>query len=231
VIAAHASTAVAAFGGSTKTSAIDPPLDRDHRGIGDLWIMPLELSWRLPHVDFVVDYAFYVPIGTFRHDAAIGGLGTGHWAHEFSIGSALYLDEARTWSLSMLATFAMNGKDRNVDITPGDVLNLEGGAGKRFFGVLDLGVVSFAHWQVGTNSGADVREDRRHEHNQLYSVGGEADITIQALHTVLTMRYVYDVHAQTRLAGQSLIGVITFAAWSPSGKARPEGAPIPGLGR
>jgi hypothetical protein len=230
-LAAHATTAVAVFGGRTTVDAQEPPMARRHSGVGDLWVMPLELSWRVPHVDVVVDYAFYAPTGKFRHATATDGLGTGHWAHEFSAGTTLFLDDARTWSLSVLGTFAMNTKDRDVDITPGDVFNLEGGAGKRFFKMLDLGVVSFAHWQVSDNKGADVRAERVRERNRLFSVGGEADVTIRPIRTVLTLRYEYDVHAEMRIAGESLVGVLTFNLWTPAGHTTEPAIPTPRVRR
>jgi hypothetical protein len=176
--------------------------------------MPVELGWRLPHVDIVADYAFYVPVGTFRHAAPTAGLGTGHFAHEFSLGSTLYLDEDRTWSLSALGTFALNTKDRDVDVTPGNVIDIDAGAGKRLFGWLDLGVVSFFHWQVSDDQGEDVTA-LRGVRTQLFSLGPEVDVTIQKIRTVLTFRYEYDLHAQARTAGQTFVGAITFGAWKP----------------
>ncbi len=211
-LAAHVSAAAAVFGGR---SAVEQPEQSSHSGIGDLWVMPLELGWRLPHLDVVADYAFYAPTGNFRFGTVQGGLGTGHWAHEFSLGAAVYFDRARTWSVSALGTYGLNQKDRGGDLTHGDSVDLEGGAGKRLFGILDVGVATYAHWQPGADRGADVPEELQGVRPQLFSVGPEADLTVRKLRTMLTFRYEYDWHAQAREAGQSFVVALTVNAWAP----------------
>jgi hypothetical protein len=219
-LGAHVTAAVAAFGGRTTLDRVNPTVNADHSGVGDLWVQPLELGWRVPHVDIVVAYAFYAPTGASRFGTPKGGLGTGHWTQEFSLGGALYLDRARSWSASLLATYALNQKHRNVDLTPGDVVNVEGGIGKRLFGILDVGVASFAHWQVRDDRGSDVPAMLRGVRARRFAVGPELDLLVPRLRCLITLRYEHDLGLLARPAEQSLILAFTFTAWQPRPRGR-----------
>jgi hypothetical protein len=215
---AHLTTAFAVFGGKLASDSVNPTISIDHSGVGDLWLQPLELGWRLPYLDLVLAYAFYIPTGSFQFNSPTGGLGTGHWAQEFSLGFALYLDHDRSSSISYLATYALNQRDRGVDVTAGDVVNVEGGIGKRFFDALDVGVTTFAHWQVRADQGADVPARLRGVENRRFAVGPEVSLAIPELRTFLTLRYVHDFGVVARPEEQTLIVQLTFTAWQPRSK-------------
>src|SRR5690606_27418457 len=51
---------------SVSLVAATPEASVDRFGLGDVYLQPLGLGWRLPHVDLLASYAIYVPTGIFR---------------------------------------------------------------------------------------------------------------------------------------------------------------------
>lgn len=131
-------------------NADNPHLGIDASGFGDLFVQPVKLGGRFDRFDIVASYAFYAPIGHFEPKRL--SVGRGYWTHEFSAGGAVYLDRERTGRFSMLASYDINRRKRDIDITRGNTVQVQGGAGARIYGPLDAGIAGFALWQVTDNT-------------------------------------------------------------------------------
>lgn len=57
----------------------------DKYGLGDIYVPPLKLGWKLSRLDLVAGYAFDAPTGRFEPDAR-GGVGRGQTASSGSPG-------------------------------------------------------------------------------------------------------------------------------------------------
>ena len=68
-----------------------PETSLDREGLSDLSVQPIQLGWRLPHLDIVTGYAFYAPTGDYEPGGS-DGVGHGQWSHEFSLGETIYFD-------------------------------------------------------------------------------------------------------------------------------------------
>jgi hypothetical protein len=193
----------------------DVPLTNvDRFGVGDFYLMPLKVGWRLGLFDVVSSYALYLPSGRFE---AAGGKGVsgGQATHEFSLGGALFLDRERRWRASALASYDLYEKKHGIDITRGDNIQVQGGAGAQFYKVLDVGFAGYALWQVQDDQGADVSQIVRGSRDRVFGLGPEASLTLPVIRTKLTARYLWDIGAQSRPQGSVLFIGLDFKPWAP----------------
>jgi hypothetical protein len=188
-----------------------PEASIDRFGLGDLYVQPIKLGWRLPRLDLVTGYAFYAPTGDFEPGGR-GSVGRGQWTHEFSAGGTVYFDRERTWNLSALASYELNERKRGIDITRGDTIQIQGGVAKRLFRIVEVGLAGYAQWQVADDRGADLPQALRGARDRAYGLGPEVDVFFAPIRTKLTLRYEHDFAVQSRPQGHILVIGLTIAA-------------------
>jgi hypothetical protein len=188
-----------------------PEASVDKYGLGDLYVQPIKLGWKLSQLDLVAGYAFYAPTGHFEPGGR-GGVGRGQWTHQFSLGSTVYFDRARTWQLSALASYELNQRKQDLDITRGTTLQIQGGVGKTLFGIVDVGLAGYALWQVTDDRGADLPPPLRGARDRAFGLGPEIGIAIVPLRSRLTVRWEHDISVKARPFGQILVIGLTFQA-------------------
>ena len=116
-----------------------PGASVDRFGLGDIYIQPARVGWRRDRVDLVGSYGLYIPTGTSPL-AGGSGLSAGHVTNEFSAGGTIFADRNRTAFLTALTSYDLNLRKRGVDITRGDTLQVQGGAGASLLnGVVEAG--------------------------------------------------------------------------------------------
>lgn len=194
-------------------STADPRASIDRFGLGDIFVLPLKLGWRLPHADVVASYAFYVPTGASATSS--GGVGQGHWTHQFSVGGAAFVDAARRFRASALASYDLSSRKRDVDVTRGETVRVEGGAGARVVGVLELGAAAYALWQVGDDRGADLPIPLRGARDRVYGLGPEIGVVVPPLRARITFRAMWDLEAESRPEGRVMVAQIALLAVPP----------------
>ncbi len=193
-------------------STDNPFASLDDFGLGDLYVRPLKLGWRLGRADLVTGYAFYVPTGQVE-PGGLGGVGRGHWTHEFSAGGTLYLDHAHKAQLTALASYELNLRKQTVDITRGDTVQIQGGVGNRFLRIIDLGLIGYALWQVTDDRGSALPHVLAGARDVAYGLGAEVDVTVPALRTKVTLRYTHNLYARARPGGDAVLVGLTIAVW------------------
>ena len=187
-----------------------PEASVDRSGFGDLYVQPLRLGWKRSQIDIVAGYSVYIPTGRFTPRSP-DGVGRGYWTHQFSLGSAVYFDRAKTWHLSGLASYDLNQRRRGIDVTRGDTVQIQGGAGKTV-GIVDVGLAGYALWQVHDDRGNDLPEALRGARDRAFGLGPEIDITLAPLRGRITLRYCHDVAVNARPLGQVMVVGLTILA-------------------
>lgn len=187
-----------------------PEASIDTFGFGDVYVQPIKIGWKKTRFDIVSGYAFYAPTGLFTPRAS-GGIGDGQWTHEFSLGSAVYLDRAKTWHISAMASYDLNQRKQSIDITRGDTVQVQGGAGKTLR-MVDVGVAGYEFWQVRDDRGADLPAVLRGARDRAFGLGPEIDIRVAAIRSRITVRYCRDVAVKSRPLGQILVIGLTILA-------------------
>lgn len=170
----------------------------DDFGLADICIEPVGIAWHGPRFDAAISQAFYLPTGSYD-PMEPASVGKGYYSSMTTLGGTLYLDEARTWSLSLLARYEMHSDQEDRDFTPGDDFHFEWGIGKTIAKIWDVGLAGYCQWQVSDDSGADaVNKD---VHDQVYAAGPEVSVFIPKFKMFLSLRSLFEFEAEDRTEG------------------------------
>ena len=184
----------------------------DRFGLADVYVQPLKLGWRLPHLDLVAGYAFYVPTGRFEPGGR-GGVSRASWSHELSLGHTIFFDRRRRLYLSALASWELNGRKLGIDIRRGSTVQIQGGAGATLGRVVDLGVVGYALWQISDDTGTALPPALRGLRDRDYGAGVELGVTFADARSRVTLRWAHDLGATARPSGQIALVGLTLTPW------------------
>lgn len=195
-----------------RADAIPPQLNVDRDGLGDIYVRPMQLGFRTPHADLLASYAFYVPTGRFEFGPR-GGVSSGQWTFEYSLGGTLYFDSDKKWRLTALASYDNYGPKNRGDIIRGDIVQLQGGLGVELFRVLTVGLDSYSLWQVRDNGGADLPAALRGARDQAFGMGPELLLKIPPLRTQMAFRWEHDIRVRSRPLGQVFLVSLAVKAW------------------
>jgi hypothetical protein len=146
-----------------------------------------------------------------------GGSATssGRVTHEFSGGATRYFTD-RTWLLTALVSYELNMRSRGIDITRGDTVQIEGGAGTWLFGKsVETGLASYALWQVRDDRGTGVPPAVLGGRDRVFGLGPEGAVLIKALHAEVRGRYEWDFGVRSRPKGNLVVVTISFLVHHP----------------
>jgi len=191
-----------------------PELGIDRLGLGDFFIQPLRLGWRKGRLDLVTSYNLYLPTG--RSPLAGGkGVSSGQITQEFSGGGAVYFNDRRQF-LTALASYQLNTRQRGIDITRGDSVQIQGGIGTRLFRELaETGIAGYALWQVRDDRGTELPPVLAGARDRVYGLGPEGAILIKAIQGQLRVRYEWDFGVRARPQGHIFVAAINFLVHQP----------------
>ncbi len=192
-------------------STDEPVVSLDRFGLGDMYVQPIKIGWREPAYDLVASYAFYAPTGKFEPKSGLN-VGRGSWSHQFSAGGALYSDTTHARRVSALVDYEINQKKRGIDITRGDMLDVQGGAGVTVFRAVVVGLAGYALWQVRDDRGSDLPPALAGARTRAYGLGPEIDVTLPKLGLRAELRYEWDIAVRSRPQGQVLAVGLSYRA-------------------
>jgi hypothetical protein len=191
-----------------------PEIGVDRLGLGDFYIQPFRLGWRKRRSDLVTSYSIYLPTG--RSPLAGGkGVSSGQITHEFSSGGSVYFKD-RSHYLTTLATYQLNMRQRGIDITRGDSVQIQGGIGTKLFRELaETGVAGYALWQVRDDRGTELPLVLIGARDRVYGLGPEGAVLIKTIQGQLRVRYEWDFGVHARPQGHILVVGINFLVHRP----------------
>jgi hypothetical protein len=184
-------------------------------GFGDIYIQPVSLGWHAKQADVTAGFAIYLPTGRYTaNNPNLDNTGFGMWGFEPSIGTTVYLNNAKTWNVSTLASFEFNTHKRGTTQHVGNVLTLEGGLGRKFLkGAANIGAVYYAQWKLTGDTLIGLAPLIVQGKNRSTAVGPELTIplaTKNKLYGFFTFRYEWEVYARTTTQGDALIMSAVF---------------------
>ena len=190
-----------------------PDASFDRFGLADIYIQPVRLGWRGENFDLVSSYALYLPTGAFLLGK---GVSTGQVTHEFSAGGSIYANRNSGIFLTALASYDLNLRKRDIDITRGDTFQIQGGVGLNFLDqVIEAGAAGHGLWQVRPDRGADLPSLLREGRDRVYGVGPEVAILIKSIRSQIRVRYEWDLGVRSRPKGNVFAAGINFVVWRP----------------
>jgi len=124
-------------------------------GFGDLFVVPLGLSWGLEKVDLTLLYGFYAPTGRYETGSS-DNLGMGYWTHQFQGYGYFYPMPSKATAVMVGLTYELNGTVKDADVKPGNRFTLEWGLSQFLHERFEVGVHGGHNWQIGDDTGEDV---------------------------------------------------------------------------
>jgi hypothetical protein len=133
-------------------------------------------------------------------------------------GGTVYLDAAKTWSVSALGRYEIHTEKEGEDLRAGDDFHFEWGIGKALppdwkIGSLqfwEVGVAGYAQWQVTDDRGDDVTWDKD-KHDRVFAAGPEIRCMIPQWKLLLELRCEKEFGAVDRSEGWLTAFVLTKA--------------------
>src|SRR6185436_8335615 len=182
--------------------------------LSDPYIQPLRLGWRKQRFDLVTSYSIYLP--TDRSSLAGGkGVSSGQITHEFSGGGSLYFKD-RNRFLTALASYQLNMRQRGIDITRGDSVQIQGGIGTQLFRQLaEAGIAGYALWQVRDDRGTELPRVLQGARDRVYGLGPEGAILVKSIRGQIRVRYEWDFGVRSRPQGHIFVAGINFLVHRP----------------
>jgi arylsulfatase A-like enzyme len=194
-------------------------------GPSDMYVMPAQLGWHGKRFDAIAGFGFFAPTGRYASDAS-DNLGKGMWSYELSGGGTLYLDKARSVSVSTTAFWETHSKKEGSvtagtltieNVKVGQLMTLEGGIGKSFLhGAAHIGVAYYAQWKMTEDSMSVTPIDDEAgipAKHRVYGIGPDVTIPIATkskLLALVNVRYLWETGAEVKTQGQSLVVTTTL---------------------
>ena len=186
---------------------LDPVLEDDAWGFGDMYVEPLLLAWHGARWDAAFGLSMYIPTGDYDADEPASP-GKDMWTLMTTLGGTVYLDEAKTWSASILGRYETHSERDETDVQYGDEFHFEWGIGKTVAKFVDVGLAGYCQWQVTDDSGDDVVWDAG-EHDQVFAVGPEVLVFMPKAGLFASLRSEWEFEAKDRPEGNVTVLTLT----------------------
>lgn len=179
-------------------------------GLGDTYVSPLQLGWNFKHADVLATYAFYAPTGRCSANAT-NNTGLGMWTNEFGLGTTVYFDDLKQWSLAAIALYEFHTQKQGVNQTVGGIMTVEGGLGRSFLhGYAKAGAAYFGQWKVTPDTGTQVPPIVAGLNGSIVDLGPELDTPVCKCPFLMTFRYLFDVDSRVATEGDTLLVSFTW---------------------
>ena len=188
--------------------------------VSDLLVRPLDLGWHTNRADVAAGLQLYAPTGRYERGGS-ENIGKGMWTYEPFVGTTVYVDEKRTFSLATTAYWELHSRKEDSDARVGQILLLQGGAGKSYLGGgLIVGAAYYAQWKLTRDhladivlpGGGEVDLNVPNKH-QVFAFGPDVTLPVASkskLFALVNIRYLWETGAQVKTQGQTLAVTATF---------------------
>jgi hypothetical protein len=182
-------------------------------GLTDSVISPIQIGWHFKRADATAGYSLFVPTGRYE-DGASNNTGFGMWGNEFSVGTTVYLNDAKQYHAATILTFDVQSKKKDSETKVGNALNLEGGFGGDFLkGGLTVGLNYYASFKVSDDHIEGFPDILIRGKNKSFALGPEVDLALAKggkLYGFLKVNYQWETYARVAPQGSELTLMATF---------------------
>jgi len=172
--------------------------------LGDIYIEPINITWRTDRLALLASYGFYIPTGQFQPFSEKDS-GYGNWGHQVAFATTYFLDPAKTFTFSAYVAYEIHCRKKDIDYTPGDNLIVDWGLGKTICGCVTVGLVGYVECMTTNDSGTQVPPALKGVKDRVFAIGPELDFEIDEIGGLLTMRYEREFLARARTQGNRAI--------------------------
>jgi len=182
-------------------------------GISDSAVVPLSLGWHFKRADAMASYSIFVPTGRYT-DGADDNTGFGMWGHEVGVGTTVYLNDAKQFHASALASFDFQSKKEDSETKVGNAMNIEGGVGADFLeGGLSAGLAYYWSGKLTQDHIEGFPDILIRGKNQVFALGPEVSLALakgNRVYGFLKVNYEWEVYARTTTQGSEFQIAATF---------------------
>ena len=191
----------------------DPVVAVDRFGLGDAYVQPIKIGWRAPTMTSSPrTRSSRRRESSSRNQARASAGATGRISSR-SAARCFRTRRARG-ERRRSVDYEINQRKRGIDITRGDMLDVQGGAGATVFRTVVVGVAGYGLWQVRNDRGSDVPPALAGARTRAYGLGPEIDVTAPKLGLRAELRYEWDISVRSRPQGQVLSAGLSYRARS-----------------
>jgi hypothetical protein len=181
---------------------------------------PIDLGWHTRRTPRSAGFQLYIPTGRYEQGGD-DNIGKGMWSYEPFVGTTVYFDKKKTFSLATTAYWEIHGTKKDSDTKVGQILTLEGGLGKSFLGGgLIIGAAYYAQWKATEDQlrsfefpgGGAIEINARNKH-KVYGFGPDVTLPVATkskLYALVNFRYFWESGARTKTEGETLVLTATF---------------------
>jgi hypothetical protein len=181
-------------------------------GVGDLYVEPINLGWKLKKADVKLAYGFVAPTGKFD-EIGSDTTTTDYWGHEITFASTIYLDKTKLTQFSFNTNWEFHQKKRHEDLKVGNNMTLEGGVGKIFVKnqgkqLIQFGVIGYSEFQLTNDSGTAVPPLTANNKDRVFALGPEFGVILPTKKFNFLARVLPEFGARNRTQGVTVVFAI-----------------------
>jgi len=182
-------------------------------GLTDMYFQPIQAGWNIKRADFLFGYSIYFPTGKFE----LGGdnnRGMGMYTNEFSFGTTVYFDTARTWHTSALVAYDIHTKKKDTDVKTGNIMSIKGGVGKTLYKKFEKNPMPMI-FNVGMVYGMQFKTTQDQvlsldlKKHQVFAMGLEGNIYIPFSNTSIGFRWEDEFGVRNHFRGSNFFITIS----------------------
>ena len=187
-------------------------LDISPTGVGDIYVEPINLGWKLKKADVKVAYGFVAPTGKFD-EIGSDTTTTDYWGHEITFASTIYLDKTKLTQFSFNTNWEFHQKKRHEDLKVGNNMTLEAGVGKIFVKnqgkqLIQFGVIGYSEFQLTNDSGTAVPLLTANNKDRVFAIGPEFGVILPTKKFNFLARVLPEFGARNRTQGVTVVFAI-----------------------
>lgn len=178
-------------------------------GVGDIYVEPINLGWKLKKADVKLAYGFVAPTGKFDATGT-DTTTTDYWGHEITFATTAYLSKNKLTQASVNSNWEFHHRKRHEDVKVGDNVTFEGGVGKIFVKnqgkqLIQVGGVGYAEFQLARDSGTGVPALTRDNKDRVFAMGGEMGVILPVQKMNFLVRVLPEFAARNRTHGVTFV--------------------------
>jgi hypothetical protein len=128
-----------------------PILDGSNSGLGDMYLVPFGLDWKLEDLDILLYLGINTPVGEYDVNNDVN-LGLNYWAFDPNVGITWTLPE--NFELNLNLGYLFNLENTATDYKSGNAIHLDYTIGYKVTKRFEVGLTGYTYYQVTGDSGS-----------------------------------------------------------------------------
>ena len=185
-----------------------PILDGSNSGLGDLYLVPFGLSWKVEDLHILLYLGINTPVGEYDVNNDVN-LGLNYWAFDTNVGVSWELPE--NFELDLNLGFLANLKNTATDYQSGNSIHLDYTIGYNVTKRFQVGLSGYTYYQVTGDSGSGATLGSFK--GEAVGIGPSLSYTFgdpEGFFFFTDVTWLHDVHAENRIKSDWVVLNVAF---------------------